>query len=149
MQTDTNMKGGISGRTGKFPGGTMVLTLNGPVAIEALRPKDRIITRSGAREVRAIRRETDCPPPMVRVAASALGLELLAQDILLPVSQTILFRDWRAKALRGVPAAAIPAGELIDGEYIRPEPQGEPDLYQLEFDMPEVIYAHGLELPCA
>ncbi len=128
--------------------GTPVLTLKGAVAVEALRPGDRIITRDGARALSAIR-EVAGPARLVRVSASAIGVEQPEEDMVMAAGTHILIRDWRAKALKGCDQAVIAAERLIDGEYIRPEGAGPARLYVLEFETPVVIYAGGLELALA
>lgn len=135
-------------RTGRFTVGMLVRTLRGPVAIERLTLQDRIITRSGAQTPITLHPDGGARPCMVHVSASSLGIEGPEEDLLLPAAQPILIRDWRAKALHNAPAAMIPAGALIDGEFIRPAPQAEVTLYRLAFERAQVIYAQGLELLC-
>jgi hypothetical protein len=127
--------------------GTPVLTLAGAVAVEDLTPGTRIITRDGARQLTGLRRVA--PSRMVRVSASAIGVEQPEEDMVIGAATPILIRDWRAKALKGCDQAIIRADRLIDGEYIRHETATSPTLYALEFDALAVIYAGGLELALA
>lgn len=126
--------------------GTIVLTLAGALPVEHLTAGDRIITRSGARTLRAIRSEAVASARMVRVSASALGIDQPEDDLLLAADQPVLIRDWRAKAMKGVSQAMMPAAALVDGEYIRAEAVSSQRVFTLEFDAPVVIYAGGLEL---
>lgn len=126
--------------------GTVVLTLAGALPVEHLTAGDRIITRSGARTLRAIRSEAVASARMVRVSASALGIDQPEDDLLLASDQPVLIRDWRAKAMKGVSQAMMPVSALVDGEYIRTEAVSGARIFTLEFDAPVVIYAGGLEL---
>lgn len=82
----------------------------------------------------------------VRITAAALGRTSEHDDLILPLTQQVLLRDWRAKAMFGMPQAVVPAYELIDGEEIIDLGLQELDLYCLHFDRPHVIYAAGIEV---
>lgn len=129
--------------------GTSVMTLRGPLPVEALEPGDRVITRQGALRLEQVAMRREAAPLLVRVAASALAPDRPESDIVLAAGQPILLRDWRAPALAGQQQALVPAGRMADGEYIRPERQQEARIYTLHFAVPAVVYAHGLELACA
>jgi len=131
---------------GGLAAGTVVLTLAGALPVEHLTAGDRIITRAGARSLRAIRSEAVASARMIRVSASALGIDQPEEDILLSPNQPVLIRDWRAKAMKGVSQVMMPASALADGEYIRSEAVTGKRIFTLEFDAPVVIYAGGLEL---
>ncbi|MDZ4095512.1 MAG: Hint domain-containing protein [Paracoccaceae bacterium] len=126
--------------------GTPVLTLAGVMPVEFLTPGDRIITRNGARPLRAIRVEVVTSARMIRVCASAIGIDQPQDDILIRPDQQILIRDWRAKALMGAGQAVVAAAKLIDGEYIFAQTVTNQTIVTLEFDAPVVLYAGGLEL---
>jgi hypothetical protein len=126
--------------------GTQVMTLAGILPVEFLSAGDRIVTRAGARTLRAIRVEMAPASRMIKISASALGVEKPEEDIIVSQDQQILIRDWRAKALKGVDQAVMPAHKLVDGEYIRSVSVGETRLYTLEFDAPVVIYSCGVEI---
>lgn len=128
--------------------GTPVLTLAGALLVEHLVPGDRIITRDGARRLLGVK-VLESAGPMVRVCASAIGVDQPADDMVLGAATRILVRDWRARALKGCDQAIIAADRLIDGEYIRRENTGPTKVFVLEFDAPVVIYAGGLELAIA
>lgn len=126
--------------------GSIVMTLAGPRRVEALRPGDRVVTRSGALRLAELRVRTLARARLVRVSASALAPDQPEDDILLAADQPILVRDWRARAMAGRDRAAIPAGRLADGEYIRAEARRNVRLFVPVFAQPAVIYAQGLEL---
>lgn len=129
--------------------GTTVMTLAGEMPVEYLSVGDRIITRSGARTLVTVRSTVLTTAQLVCISASALGIEQPEEDMHVAPDQGIHIRDWRAKALKGVAQAVIPAKELADGEYIRFETAVGACLFTLEFDNAEVIYANGVEVTCA
>ncbi len=131
-----------------FALGTPVLTLDGEMPVEFLTPGDRILTRGGARGLRAIEVTVVRNARAIRIAAGTLGLDRPDADMLVSPDQPILIRDWRAKALYGTATALVPAARLVDGEYIRAEILTEMRFYTLRLDSAEVIYAGGLELAC-
>ncbi|MEZ5913071.1 MAG: Hint domain-containing protein [Paracoccaceae bacterium] len=136
---------GVSG----LASGTAVLTLDGEIPVEFLNEGDRVVTRSGLRTLRAVHVQILCNAQVVRVSGSALGHGRPDRDAILAPGQSILLRDWRARALYGVEAALVPAARLVDGAYVSAEPVAAERIYLLEFDEAEVIYAGGLELGCA
>ncbi|MDP3197074.1 Hint domain-containing protein [Tabrizicola sp.] len=128
--------------------GTMVRTLDGVLPVEYLTPGDRIVTRSGARRLTSVSVQARKVVDLVRIRASTIGHDRPEQDLLVSTGQPILIRDWRAKAIFGVPVAAIPASRLADGEFVCLETHAQVRLFTLRFDEDEVIYAEGLELAC-
>lgn len=132
-----------------LPAGTTVLTLAGALPVEFLGPGDRIITRDGARPLRAIRSHVEPLARMIRVSAAALGSDTAQDDLLVTPDMPIVLRDWRARALRGCPEAAVEAARLVDGDFIRAETTVGQRLFTLDFDAPVVIYAGGQELALA
>ncbi len=128
--------------------GTMVRTLEGVLPVDYLTPGDRIVTRSGARRLSSVSVVMRKQIHLVRIRASTMGHDRPDQDLLLSPGQPVVIRDWRAQALYGVSAAAIPASRLADGEFIRVEVHRNARLFTLRFEDEEVIYAEGLELAC-
>ena len=128
--------------------GTMVRTLEGVLPVEYLTPGDRIVTRAGMRRLTSISVLSRKMIDLVRIRASTMGHDRPDQDLLLSPGQPVVIRDWRAQALYGVPAAAIPAARLADGEFVCLETHRQVRLFALRFDDEEVIYAEGLELAC-
>lgn len=128
--------------------GTTVLTLMGAVPVEYIAPGDRVITRAGARTVRAVGIAVVKQARVIRISEGVLAKDRPEADILVSPSQPILIRDWRAKALARAPQAVVAAEKLTDGEYVRAEVMEEVWMVSLAFDQAETIYANGLELIC-
>ncbi|OCX67370.1 hypothetical protein BFP70_01880 [Thioclava sp. SK-1] len=124
--------------------GATVSTLEGDLPVEYLTPGDRVITRSGARVLRAVT-VTQVEAPMIRVQAGSLGHGRPGQDLLLGSETRVLLRDWRAKALFGRDQVLIEVAMLKDGRYVA-EVSAHTNMFSLHFDMPEVIYVDGVEL---
>jgi hypothetical protein len=129
---------------------SVILTLDGALPVEHLYPGDKVITRHGARALVAIDRiALPAGSPIVEVTRNAFGGRP-DRDIWLPATQRILIRDWRAKALYGQAQACVPAGQLVDGDYVRlTRLAQEVTCFALRFGRPEILYADGLELASA
>lgn len=127
--------------------GTGIVALDGVLPVEFISTGDRVITRSGARVVRAI---TAMPlvSKLVRVAPGALGYDRPDAALVLGAGTKVMVRDWRAMAMFGKPQALVEATRLIDGQFITRIEGGRCRLYALHFDEPEVIYADGVEIVC-
>lgn len=126
--------------------GSIVMTLDGEMPIEALAAGDRIITReTGMAVIRDIRRK-DITCDMVAIMAGSLGHTRPERDVTLPADQRLLIRDWRAEALTGQKQALIPARDLVDGEFLRLQRDVTVTLYEVELERAQVIYADGLEV---
>jgi len=128
--------------------GTQVRTLDGLLPVEFLQPGDRVVTRAGARRLVAVSVQRRKEAALVRIRATTLGHDRPENDLVVAPGQPVVIRDWRAKALYGCAAAAIPAARLADGEFIVDECLPEARLFILRFDEDEVIYAEGLEVAC-
>ena len=132
--------------------GTQIATLDGMIPVEFLNPGERVITRRGRALLRAV---TALPVSgrFVQIAQGALGHDRPGAPLVLGAATRLLIRDWRAQALYGKAQALVPAGRLVDGQYVtefRPDtPRGKLRLYVLHFDAPEVVYAEGVEIGCA
>ena len=105
--------------------GTPVLTLEGALPVEFLQPGDRILTRAGMRRLVQVEVAVVRNARVVRIAHGTLGVDCPEEDLVVAAGQQVLVRDWRAKAMYGVPAALIQAAKLADGEYIRCETLAE------------------------
>jgi hypothetical protein len=128
--------------------GTQIRTLDGLLPVEFLEPGDRIVTRAGSRRLVAVSVVQRRMARVVRIRATTLGHDRPEQDLLLAPGQPVMIRDWRARALYGVEAAAIPAVRLADGEFIVTEILRQVQIFTLRFAEDEVIYAEGLEIAC-
>jgi hypothetical protein len=126
--------------------GTEVLTLDGALPVEFLNPGDRIITRnSGVARLMAVRAHL-ITVEAVSVSADNLGHDRPEQDMILPATQEVLVRDWRAAALFGASTALVPVSKLVDEEFVCDLGEMELRLVELIFDTPQIIYADGLEV---
>ncbi|MGL6210720.1 MAG: Hint domain-containing protein [Paracoccaceae bacterium] len=128
--------------------GTVLLSADGTLPVEHLVIGDRIVTRSGLREVRQIDVQVVDRAHVVRIGQDMLGVGRPEIETLVAPGQTLLIRDWRAKALFGTAQALIPAERLVDGTLIRRETLRNARLFTLRFDRAEVVYAGGMELGC-
>lgn len=129
--------------------GTHIMTLEGNLPVEYLVTGDRVVTRNGARPIRhiAVRPLKDCP---VLVRRGALGPNRPMQDLFLAPDQHVHLRDWRAKTYCGSDQIAVPVSRLRDGEFIFwGEHPGEINIYELELDEQDIIYADGAEVMSA
>lgn len=128
--------------------GTRVMTLQGALPVEFLSPGDRVVTRGGARVLRAVEVAVLRDAAVVEVAPGALGHDRPEGQLRLPAAQPVLVRDWRAQALYGAREAMVPVARLADGEFLRETRVEELRLFRLVFDTPEIVYADGVELVC-
>ena len=126
--------------------GSVILTMEGEMPIEQVMPGDRVISRdAGAVRVTNVRRQTvSCEA--VKILAGSLGDTRPECDVILPEDQSVLVRDWRARALFGADEVTVRAGALIDGEYITGLGVQELEVIVLLFDAPHVLYVDGLEV---
>ena len=126
--------------------GTLILTSDGEKPVELLCPGDRVITRNAGFVALKTIQSVHVSIEAVKIAAGSLGDTKPTHDVTLPAAQMVLVRDWRAKALRGASQAVMPAGCLIDGEFVTSLGLQDMTLMRLGFDAPYVVYADGLEL---
>lgn len=129
--------------------GTRLWTLDGEIPVEYLAPGDRIVTRDVGMAVLRDVRVIDATGKTVRIKAGALGHTRPDEDMVLPATQRVLVRDWRAQALFGTHQALVAAARLVDGQFVT---GGAPEalrLVQLVFDAPRILYADGLEVESA
>lgn len=126
--------------------GTTIRTPDGEVPIEDLSPGDLVTTRnSGAVSLIAVEWDTVFEQT-VEFTPGAIGRDIPQTDLLLPASQPILLRDWRADVIFGQPQAIAPAGLLVDHGLILDRGEQELNLHRLVFERDQIIYAAGLEL---
>lgn len=126
--------------------GTIILTADGEIPVEYLSPGDRIITRNAGMVALGAVHSVRASAEAVAIVAGALGNSRPEHNVIMPASQMVLVRDWRAKALRGATQAVMPVGCLIDDQYITSLGSREMTLVQLGFEAPYVVYADGLEI---
>ncbi len=128
-----------------FAPGTRIATKSGDVAVENLKPGDKVRTMIGGplSEVRRIRhRSIDCtrhPNPQlvwpVRITAGAFAAGIPSRDLVVSPDHAIY-----AKA-EGV---LIPAKYLVNDTTIRREPVDRVEYYHVQLDRHDVLIAEGL-----
>ena len=124
----------------------LILTAKGEQRAQDLRPGDRVITRdTGMVTLRSLSRQ-DIYTPLVRIRAGSLGHTRPERDVLIPASQPILVRDWRARAIFGADQALVAAARLVDGAFVTQAGEATLDLYVLDFAAPHILYLDGLEV---
>ncbi len=125
---------------------SIILTLAGEMRVGDVLPGQRIVTRgNGTAIVRSLRRR-QVRTEAIRVRAGSLGDTRPDRDTILPAGQGILIRDWRARALFAAQQAIVPAGRLVDGEFITRLGPTHLTLCEIAFDHLQVLYVDGLEV---
>ncbi|GGH47563.1 hypothetical protein GVY41_04370 [Frigidibacter albus] len=134
-----------------FTTGTGIMTAAGPVAVEDLRPGDRIITRdAGAQPLLWSGQRGFCWRalgllPMlrpVRVRAGALGAGLPTRDLLLSPNH-LLLAERPASADRGAEEMFLPARDLLGQPGIEVAPLTEVRYLHLLLDRHHAILSEG------
>jgi hypothetical protein len=141
--------GQMAQHASRIPGlmlGAKVLTLNGEFPIQGLVRGDKLITRdSGTALIRAIHKQVVFRR-VVKIGAGSLSRATPEDDVILVADQTVLLRDWRARAMFRKPQAIAAAGALVDGRHILDLGSQNITLFQIICDAPHIFYAQGLEL---
>lgn len=139
----------------RFARGTLIATRNGPIAIEDLRPGDRIRTGDNSHET--LRWVSACTLPEaaddmgdrfwpIRIRADALGELRPIQDLIAAPHFRILSNHPSCNALFGSPETLAPVSDLFDGDMItRMRPAADLMFYNLMFDTHQIIEANGLK----
>ncbi|MBS0124165.1 Hint domain-containing protein [Thetidibacter halocola] len=139
----------ITAEPNALPAGSHVLTLEGAMPAEGLKPGTRIVTRdTGASVLRAVQVQK-MPIDAVQVAAGTLGPGRPTHDVVLPARAELLLRGDHALAHSGQPFALVRAEALVDGRRVRALGLVRLRLVHLSFDRRHVVYADGLELASA
>ncbi|WP_299627280.1 Hint domain-containing protein [uncultured Tateyamaria sp.] len=127
-----------------FTAGALIDTVDGPVAVEALKRGMRLKTLdNGDRPVRAVlRREVDAAGDLapICISAGALGND---RDLLVSPAHRMLISDWRAQMLFGADEVLVSAGNLVRGDLIYRAPRPRITYYHILMDRHEVIFAEG------
>lgn len=136
----------LTGHEAGITAGTVLLTGDGDMPVEFLSEGDRVITRdAGMARVRGVA-HIRLSARAIAIRAGSLGDTRPEDDLILPAGQKLLIRDWRAPAMFNAVNALVPAGALVDGEFIRDLGLRQLDLVTLHFERPHIVYAGGLEL---
>lgn len=157
-----NMGSYLTGDTFIFPGtilcftrGTLIETLHGPVAIEALRPKDQIVTRDngaqpllwvGSRRLiqSALEKQINLYP--IRIRAGALGPGKPAMDLTVSPQHRVLVSSKIAQRMVGVAEVLIAAKHLLhlDGIDIATDLL-EVEYFHMLFEGHQILQSNGAE----
>lgn len=136
-----------------FATGTMIMTANGPRAVESLRAGDLVLTRD--RGLRALawvggrhlsERHLDIAPNLrpIRIRAGALGQGLPASDLIVSPQHRVLVRSKIAERLAGQPEALVAARHLCPMPGIEVmNPKGGIGYHHLLFDRHEIVQSNG------
>jgi hypothetical protein len=137
-----------SGLTG-ITADARVVTMDGIKPVQSLRVGDRLISRgNGAVSLRRVERQSFVTPA-VYVMAGSFGHYQTDRDTLLPAAQPVCVRDWRARLIARSSSLIIPAAALVDCEFVRNIGFVPLTVYRLFCDVPQVLYADGMELGTA
>ncbi len=130
-----------------FAAPARIMTLDGAVPVDCLRPGDRIVTRdTGMCRLVAVTSRIHRDVTAINVSCSSLGHGRPEHGLTLGPGQQVLLRDWRALALFGQHTAMVPVERLVDGEFIsRRETPMRLRLFALDLGGDHVIYVDGLE----
>jgi len=130
--------------------GTRIMTAEGNLPVEYLQAGDRITTQKGTAELRHVASRMVPVIRPVLVRAGVLGQHRPTRDLVLGPDQRVYLPNWRARVRFGSDQASAPVSQLIDGEFIRQtEASVKVQIYNLEFDTPQIIYAEGAEIMSA
>lgn len=127
-----------------FAAGTLILTIDGPRPIDALRVGDRVLTMdNGFRPIRWISQST------VRAAGDLASVRILAgtlgndRDLWVSPDHRMLVSDWRAEVMFGETEVLVAAKHLVNGRTIRIDPRPEITYCHILFDDHEIVFAEG------
>ncbi|MEM7642327.1 MAG: Hint domain-containing protein [Pseudomonadota bacterium] len=131
-----------------LPAGSRVLTARGEALVETLVQGDRVISRDhGMVRIRdVVRGEAPRGAAMVLFPAGSLGRGRPERDVLLPLDQPLVLRDWRARALFSAKEARVAALRLVDKAVIRRVSSPGLATFAIVLDRPSALYVDGLEL---
>lgn len=140
-----------------FARGTVLMTDEGPVAVEDLVPGSRVMTLEGGfSRLMWVGSMTIFPPHavdgvepalMTRITADAFGLGRPTPDLILGPRARILLRDQRFTSATGIGAAYAPAASFIDGvSIIEVTPIAPIPVYHIVLENQGSVRAAGLEV---
>jgi hypothetical protein len=138
-----------------FGRGTLIGTTQGQVAVEDLRPGDRLKTRdNGDMTLRWIgscafggpHTTTEATGYPIRIKADALGDLRPVQDLIVSPRFRVLSNHPSCAALFGSSETLAPAVDLMDGDTVlEVRPPEDLMFYNLMFDSHQIIQANGLD----
>ncbi|GGH62422.1 2,3,4,5-tetrahydropyridine-2,6-carboxylate N-succinyltransferase [Frigidibacter albus] len=128
-----------------FVAGTMILTPQGEVAVEALQPGDMVCTKdNGPQPLRWIGRRSVAAEGAfapIRITAGTFGDH---RTLTVSPLHRILIRDRRAELLFGEAEVLVAARDLVDDARVRAMPGGSVEYVHLLFDQHQVVFSEGL-----
>lgn len=138
-----------------FARGTLINTVTGPVAVEDLRPGDRVTTAAhgpmpviwiGSMTVEPDRSSPDHPVQLTRIMSDAFGMGRPMADLLVGPGARILTRPRGLRASIGADHVLTPGHVMADGSHaFRLAPRGPVTLYHVCLRRHAIITANGLE----
>lgn len=137
-----------------FTPGTLIDTPHGSVAVEALLPGDRVLTRDHGPQrlvwvgavtlsAQALAARPELAP--VRIAKDAFGAGRPVRDLTVSPQHRILLEDARAELLFDAPEVLVPAIALVNDTTIQRAPRTQPVTYiHLLFATHQIVTSDGL-----
>lgn len=128
-----------------FLAGTRILTRRGLVAVEQLRPGDRVWTRGhGMQRIRWI---GSAPAAgIAHLAPVRFDTSVLGNDrpVFLSQQHRVLISGWQAQLNFGAEEVLVAALHLVDGERVRIESRPQVEYWHIAFAQHEIICAEGM-----
>ncbi|CUH74885.1 Hint domain-containing protein [Tropicibacter naphthalenivorans] len=138
-----------------FARGTLIQTVNGPVAVEDLMPGDYIETASGSVPVTWIGSTTYVPghsegqttlKALTRITGEGFGYGAPGMDVLCGPAARMIVRHDKLRKLLGQDAVLAPVQDYVDGDrYLEVTPGGTVQLYHLMVNGHTTIKVGGVE----
>ncbi|MEP3346482.1 MAG: Hint domain-containing protein [Litoreibacter sp.] len=148
----------IDAACGNIARGSLISTLNGPVAVEDLTPGMMVMTSEygpvkllwmGSYEMSLRDAQTTNRGSLYRVTTDAFGLTTPMQDTLLAPRSHILFEHPKCQDLLGVDKAFAPIRAFEDGDRVFPvQPVAPVEVFNLSFERQASVLVNGLEIEC-
>lgn len=137
-----------------FGRGTQIETIDGPKAIETLKPGDLVLTYDtsisavkwiGSSTVSAYDLATWQSLRPIRVARDAFGKGRPAKETLLSPNHRVLLHGWRAELLFGEAEVIVPIKALVDGKTVTlADDVAEVEYFHLLLEQHEIVFANGM-----
>ncbi|MGO4914453.1 Hint domain-containing protein [Pseudogemmobacter sp. W21_MBD1_M6] len=128
-----------------FVAGTLILTPDGEVPVETLRPGDLVMTHDdGAQPLRWIgQREVAAEGSFapIRINANTFGIH---RELLLSPLHRVMIRDSLAELLFGEDEVLVAAKDLVNDYSVRPVEGGTVTYVHILFDRHQVVFSEGL-----
>jgi hypothetical protein len=124
---------------------TLILTEQGQVPVQDLRPGDRVITLDAGpqpiRWISARRVDATGSQAPIRLKQGSFGN---SADLLVSPQHRILLRDWRAELLFGSAEVLVAARDLVNDLTVRPSPTPQLEYHHFMFDRHQIVCANGI-----